>query len=132
MIIRPKPYDYEVKYRHPKHCFTDWECRMLLANWLPVRDIKRYINGKITVEDFIWECSASLIKAYISEMEDFIKLEDFAPKAKDTLRVCVEKLKEDLKRYENVEDNWYADDDEYDRNYDPYTGAADIEYTDYI
>ena len=127
MIIRPKPYDYTPTYRHPKHCFTDWECKMLLANWLPVRDIKRYINGKITVEDFIWECSASLIKAYIAEMEDFIKLEDFAPKAKDTLRVCVEKLKEDLKKYENVEDNWYANDDEYDRNYDPYTGATDFD-----
>lgn len=126
MITIPRVTD-KVEYRHPKHCFTDWECGMLLANWIPVRDIKRYINGKISVEEFIWECSPSLIRAYIKELEEFIALDSFSNKAKDTLRVCVEMLKEDLKRYVSEEDHWYEPYENYDENYDPYTGTTDFD-----
>lgn len=94
----PKPD--KIWYRHPKHAFTDYECKLLLANWIPVKDIKRYLNDKITVEELIWECSESLIKAYIMEVDEMIDSGLFEEKAVAVLLKFVDKLKEDLNKYE--------------------------------
>ena len=93
----PKPD--KIWYRHPKHAFTDYECKLLLANWIPVRDIKRYLNGVINVEGLVWECSKTMIYAYIATVDEFIDSGAFTDKAVAVLLAFQEKLKKDYENY---------------------------------